>query len=352
VHRLACALAAALLAPLVVIACGRGRDLGVDTSTSAAGVGGATTSTHTGTGGATTTTSGTGGGPVEPTGPTRLTVVNGINDYDTVRFCFLPGDTPWPAAAGGMPFAAGQAVNLAADLPQGTDLTPWVIAGDLSATAGKTCTEILALAQPADGGPAPPVVAALLGIIPKGVLTSDRSLLFVATGCMGGPGHDDGNAASGCGMGYSSQAPTTGVVFLAMSRITDPKHVALQVVSASPALPLMDVRLLPSVMKATEASVAPSLPQGGIEPSPPFRSLDLAAFGQLGSVQIKTYPPGTPSPSSTTNLSDVLSASTVGTAGFVDGAGLVLVAVGATPGAAPGPFWHKLTYALIKADPG
>ena len=37
---------------------------------------------------------------------------------------------------------------------------------------------------------------------------------------------------------------------------------------------------------------------------------------------------------------------------LVDGAGLVLVAVGGSPGSPGGPFWHKLTYALIKANPG
>jgi hypothetical protein len=350
VLRLASALSAALLAPLVAAGCGRGRDLGVDSTGGAATGGGATTTTHKGSGGAATTT-GTGGGPMEPMGPTRLTVVNGINDYDAVLLCFLPGETPWPTAAGGLPFAAGQAVDLTSAIPQGADLAPWVIAGNLGAIAGKTCTDTIALAQPGDGGPAPPIVAAPLGVIPKAVLASDRSLLLVPTGCMGGAGHDNAGAASGCGMGYSSQTPTTGVVFLGMSRITDPKHVALQVVSASPALPVMDVRLLPNVTNAMEVDVAPSLSQGAIEPFPPFLGLTLAAFGQLSGVQIRAYQPQGSSPISTTNLNDVLSTSAVGTAGFTNGASLVLVAVGATPGAAAGPFWHALTYALIKADP-
>jgi hypothetical protein len=34
------------------------------------------------------------------------------------------------------------------------------------------------------------------------------------------------------------------------------------------------------------------------------------------------------------------------------GASLVLVAVGSGPGLAAGAFWHVLTYALVKAEPG
>ena len=345
--RLASALCVALLA---AAACGRSHDLGVD-PTAGTGAGGATTTSSSGTGGAMTTSSGTGGVP-EPTGPTALTVVNGINDYDAVRLCFLPGETPWPAAAGGLPFGTGQAVDLTAALPPGLDVTPWVVAGDLTAITGKTCTQILALAQPVDGGAAPPVVAAPLGVIPKAVLASDKSLLLAPIGCMGGAGHDGPGSSTGCGMGYSSQTPTTGVVFLAMSRITSPTRVSLQMVSASVTFPALDFRVQPSQANAKEAVVAPLLAQGGIGPTPPFEDLALSDFGPLPTVQLRTYGQGNGSPTSTTMLSDVLAGSAVGTAGFKNGAGLVLVAVGGSPGAAAGSFWHKLTYALIKADPG
>ncbi len=347
--RFAAASSAALLA---AASCVPSRDLGAGT-----GGGGATTtttSTHTGTGGAhTTTTTATGGsGPVEPSGPTALTVVDGINDYAAVRMCFLPGDTPWPAASSGLAFGTGQAVDVATALPAGSDVTPWVISGNLEATVGMTCTQMLALAQPVDGGAAPPVLAAPLGVIPMSVLTSNRSLLLVPIGCMGGMGHDDGTATTGCGSTYTNLTPTTGVVFLAMSRITDPKHVSLQVVSASVAFPTMDYRLEPSVGAAMEVAVAPALPQGAIGPYPPFDSLALDDFGPLGTVQLRTYEAGNSTPASTVMLSQVLAGSAVGTAGFVNGAGLVLVAVGGTPGAAAGSFWHALTYALISANPG
>ena len=56
--------------------------------------------------------------------------------------------------------------------------------------------------------------------------------------------------------------------------------------------------------------------------------------------------------SSSTPLSDVFALGNVGAAGFVNGASLVLVAVGSSPGLPAQSFWHKLSYALVEADPG
>jgi hypothetical protein len=137
-----------------------------------------------------------------------------------------------------------------------------------------------------------------------------------------------------------------------MSRITDPAHVALQVVSASVAFPTMDFRLLPNLSGAMERVVAPALSQGVIGPNPPFVGFALADLGALPGVQLRTYTSGGTMPTSTVMLSDVLASSPVGASGIVDGAGLVLVAVGSAPGIAAGSFWHKVTYALIKANPG
>jgi hypothetical protein len=351
----------AFLATVALIGCGRPHDLGVSTASStssgAGGASAATSSTAAGTGGA--LASGSGGMDAGPSGPTTLTIVDGIDDYSAARFCFLPGETPWPAAASGLPFATGQTVDLASAVPAGTDVTVWVVAGNLAVTAGSTCTQILALAQPSgsadggtgDGGAAPLIVAAELGVIPQAVFASDQSLLLVPTGCMGGAGHDDPKAAAACGTGYTSTTPTTGVVLLSMSRITDAHHVSLQVVNASSVLPTGDVGVEPNLMPPMQVIIAPSLGPGAIGPSPPFAGLSLSAFGPLSGVQINTYPSGSTTPTSSTTLGPVLSASTVGTAGFIDGAGLALVAVGSAPGLAAGPFWHPLTYALVNASP-
>lgn len=335
--------------------CARAHDLGPDpatSSTSGSGTGGASTSSvaSSGTGGNFTTgTTGTGGVDAGPPGPTELTIVNGINDYPAVRFCFLPGDAPWPAATTGLAFAGSQVVTpISGPLPEGTDVTPWVIAGDLTKTAGKTCTEILALA----GGGAPPIVAQPLAVIPSVVFASHKSMLLVTNGCLGGPGHDDANAVNACGTGYTSTTPTAGVVLVAMSRIKDPAHISLQVVSASNTLAESDVQIQPNLMTAMETLVVGSLSQGAIGPTPPFAAYTLPDLGPLDGVKVDTFLPGTMFMQSSVTLGAVLTGSSLGPAAFVDGASLVLVAVGASPGLPAGGFWHAFTYALVKAEPG
>ena len=340
----------ALVAPLAAFACGRTHDLGTTTSTggtsSSSSTTTTTTSSSTGTGG----TGGAGGlGGAGPSGPTELTVVNGINDYPAVRLCFLPGDTPWPASASGLVFGAGLEVDLASVIPTGTDVTPWVIAGDLGSTAGMTCTQIHAAAG-ADGGPT--LLTTPLAVLPESVFASNESLLLVPLGCLGGAGHDDPNEALACGMGYTSQTPNASVALVAMSRRTNATQVSLLVVQASSATPTIDVKVLPNTMNAMPLMIAPGLTLGAIEPPVPFAQLDLAGFGSLDVTAIQTYVSGEGTPSTASTLGPLLAASAVGTAGFVNGASLVLVAVGAAPGFPAGSFWHKLTFAVVKADPG
>lgn len=393
------------------IGCGRNDDLGLGTGVGgASGAGGQTSTTSsavsssttriassTGAGGSASSSSGTGGS--EPNLPTTLTVVNGINDYDAIRLCFLPDPTPWPASAAGLAFGASARVDLTT-LPAGVPLTVWVVSGNLPQTASLTCPQILALAAPdggassssssgsssgagggdagsgtggaggsapdagnvdagsdagdtdagSDAGLRPVVVVSELASIPASALTSERSLLFVPSGCMGGNGHDNGGAPNGCGSGYTSATPTAAPVLVSMSRIQAAKDVSLQVVSASPAIQPMDVHLLPAVDGAAEVTLTAGLAQGAIAPTPPFRALTAAAYGSLATVQINTYSPGATQKSSSTQLSTILAGSAVTQAGFVNGANLVFVAVGANPGTAAGPFWHPLTYALVSAD--
>jgi len=344
----------ALLAAIAAAGCGRPHDLGVtSSSSSSSGAGGATSSTGSGgAGGATSSSSsGSGGAVVDagPSGPTELTIVNGINDYPAVRLCFLPGDTPWPAATSGLAFAGSEVVALPASaIPADSDVTPWVIAGDLAQTGGKTCAQILALAA-TDAG-APSVLAQPLAVIPKQIWDSKKSLLMVPHGCVGS--HDDPNATLACGAGYTPSTPTAGMTLVAMSRQEDPGHVSLQVVSASPAFPEIDVKLLPNLTDATPVLMVSALTQGAIGPAPPFAAMTLAELGPLDGVQIQTYNPGTTSLSSAEALSDVFAHGGVGQAAVVNGARLVLVAVGSGPGLPAGGFWHKLTYAIVAADPG
>jgi len=50
-------------------------------------------------------------------------------------------------------------------------------------------------------------------------------------------------------------------------------------------------------------------------------------------------------------MSGVLANGPVAAGDVIDGEGFTLVAVGAYPGLTPGPWWHALTYALVRSDP-
>jgi hypothetical protein len=351
------------------------------------------TSTGTGMGGGGTSTSSTGSGGAgagEPDGPTKLTVVDGVNDYDAIRICFLPypaGDPaamPWPASFAGLAFAHAATLD-PASLPAGTDIRPTVLGGDLTQIAGKTCEQAIALAAAqasaggsggaggkggaggmgaggaggagagaggSDAGPPPPVViASPLAVLPASVFTAKRSLLLAPIGCMGGPGHSGGNAALACGFSYTPDHPTVDLVALGMSRIPNVVHVSLQVVNAAVPLQPTDIHITPGISMAPEAVLATSLPTGGIEPKPPFAKLTLGELGALDQVHLRTYLPMQMFMTSDTPLTEAFANGTVKQADLANGSNYVLVTVGAYPGVGAGPFWHKLTYTLIKADP-
>ena len=351
-------------------ACAREHDLGVGTTSSATGAGGAS-STATGStgsmstsgsnsGGASTTGPGSGAGGAEPVGPTRVTIVNGVNDYDAIRVCFIPypgGDAaakPWPAAASGLPFARGAVLDLATDIPAGTDVRPTIFAGDLAKIAGMTCNQAaaVALAESGDAG-LQTLVAAELAVLPAQVFTSEKSLLLAPIGCIGGPGHEGPSAALACGFSYTPATPTIDLIALGMSRKTEPNHVALQVVNASVALQPTDIGITSAIQQSMSLPLATMLPTGGIEPKPPFTKLTLNEYGPLDKVSLKTYLPGqgTMFVTSDTPLGEAFQNGTVSSLQVENGGGYVLVAVGAYPNIPAGDFWHKLTYSLVKANP-
>jgi hypothetical protein len=339
---------------LFPLACGRPHDLGVggSSTTSATGGGGAasTTSsslTHSTSSAASTTSITTTSTTTADPGPTELTVVNGVVDYPAVRFCFLPDDTPWPAGTAGLAFAHGAPIApLAPTIPAGADVTPWAIAGDLTQTAGKTCAELLTLA----GTPGAPIVARPLGVVPAVVWTSNKSLLFVAQGCLGGASHDDLQAKQACGASYTPAAGSAGVTLLGMSRAADAGHVSLQAVSAAAAITTdLEVRIQPAITGTNTVSVA-TLAPGAIGPVPPFAQLTASEYGALDAVILQGVAYGVPTPANV-KLPDALANGPAGAADFVDGARLVLVGVGASPSLPAAKWWRGFTFAIVKSDP-
>jgi hypothetical protein len=338
-------------------ACGRDHVLGVTGGTgSADGAGGA--------GGAGSTSGlGAGGGEVDagPPMPTALTIVNGINDYDHIRVCFLPypgGDpkiTPYPEAPAGLAFAGAAVISLADTVVLGKDTQPVIFAGDLTRIAGKTCDEATALATPMeafDAGSPTPLVSFALPVLPASVFDSHRSVLLVPYGCLGGPGHDWPNARLACGEGYAEGKPTAGLVALGMTRKSDPKHLLFQAVNASAALAPSDIHLTSGLTSGMSWRIAPSLATGSIGLSPPLAAITSSGLGPIDKATINVFPPNqTMTPSATIPLAKGFTSGAVSATDLRDGAAVVLVGVGAAAGVAAGPLWHALTFALVKADP-
>lgn len=341
-------------------ACARAHDLDVESTTSSSSAATTTGSAGSGSGGSSSAGTGTGG-TSEPSGPTRVTVVNGVNDYDAIRICFLPypaGDPaakPWPSVASGLLFAHAAVLDLAVDIPANTDVRPTIFAGDLTTIAGMSCDQALALAASSDedAGTTAPILAAALAVLPASVFTSEKSLLLAPIGCLGGPGHDDVGAKVGCGDSYTSSTPTVNLLALGMSRKTDPVHVALQIVNASVAIQPTDFGITSSIMGSVNLPLATALPTGGIEPKPPFTALTVSELGAPEKVSIKTYVSGQAMMSTTsdTPMGEAFQNGTVASSQLANGGGYVLVAVGSAPNIPAGAFWHKLTYSLIKANP-
>lgn len=349
------ALALGATTALVLAACGRDHVLGITS-----GAGGAD-----GAGGAGSASSGfdVGGGEVDagPPKPTALTIVNGINDYDHLRVCFLPypaGDpkiTPYPASTAGLAFAGAAVVPLAETLALGKDIQPVIFAGDLTRIAGKTCDEAAALATPAgafDAGAPAPLVSFALPVLPASVFDSHRSVLLVPYGCLGGPGHDWPNASLSCGEGYASNKPTVSLIALGMTRESDPKHLLFQAVNASAALAPSDIRLTSGLTAGMNWLIAASLATGSIGLSPPLAAITASGLGPIDKATVKVFPPNqSTTPSATVPLAAGFASGAVNAADLRDGAAVVLVGVGAAAGVAAGPLWHALTFALVKADP-
>lgn len=288
----------------------------------------------------------------EPDGPSKLTIVNGVNDYDAIRLCFVPwpdaGDSPaYPADAQGLAFAAPAVIDLAAGVvPMGTDVWLHVIAGNLGATAGKGCAEIIT------GGLGADVLVVPLAVIPRSALEAPRSLLLVPYGCLGGPGHEKENLEKVvCGENYSISTPTPGLLAGGMSRIVEMGALSLQAAHASVAMPKIGIWVLPGAQGDMMGNVAPELTLGAIGKIPPFREFSKMDLGPIGATSILTIPPGFAQPNSKSPLQDALARGGISEADFKDGSAYTFVGVGSPPSIPAGEFWHALTWTVVRSDP-
>lgn len=323
--------------------------LAKEDTTSAGGFGGTggdddptTTSSSGGTGGA--------GGIVEPPGPTTLTVVNGVVDRDTVRFCFEaypaanPGTLPWPGVEG-LPYARGTAVDtFDTTIPQDDDVEVIVVSGDLGATGGESCETLVS---------APPVGVDVfsVGILPASVFDEEKSLLLVAAGCHGGPGHTHEMEESVCGLGYSETRPNPTIVAGFMSRLGDFDKVAMQFAQASAGLQPSAVKVRPGDVAAVSQMATPSWSFGAIAPFPPFDAYSRAMLLDIAQAQIQLLPANGPDPFETASFTEAFGNSNLSLDDVQDGVGLTFVGVGAAPAMGTGAWWNAFTFAVVDSDP-
>ena len=223
----------------------------------------------------------------EPRGKSVLTIVNGVVDAPSVVLCFVKldasgGITPFGDPLTKAPFEYGQNLVLADVSGAKVDadtLEPVLIAGELDLVAGLKCEDAVARAEDeeasaidantrareaahaseaGEGGSADSAGAGgeggvpsyerrarlrlgRLPAIPGGTLNAGRSILYVATGCIGGATYDAAKSDEYCGAGYNEQQPTLSGVLVSLSRRVQYGETGMQFVHASLATPPVDV---------------------------------------------------------------------------------------------------------------
>lgn len=322
-----------------------------------AGTGAATTTTGsagTGGGGGSSTGAGGAGGDPEPPGPTVVTVVNGVVDANAIRLCFpsFPGGAgadPWPSV-GGLGFArAGRIDPVSPTVPNGQDVEVLVVGGDLAQTAGQSCADLAAM-TPNDAGP--PVRVESAGVIPQSVFATERSLLIALSGCLGGADHDHEAVEQICGVGYQPSSPNVAMSVGFLSRQTSPDHVGMQFCHASQATPTSYLRLAPGIDGAVAQLVVPSWSLGAIAPYPPLWRFSRAGLGAVPEATLELST-NVSTPEHRASFAEALSNSELTATDLVEGVGFTFVMVGAshTMGPDPGPWWHELSYTVLRSDP-
>lgn len=340
---------ACLLVPVALVACADDHDRLAKTasSTSTTGVGGAGGAVATG--GSSKVGGFGGGGPVEPDGPTKLTVVNGIVDDVAVRFCFVPypdgatDEVLWPASEAGLAFAQAATIDLSGDvLPKLTDFELVIVAGDLGETAGMDCAEII---------DAPPMFArvASLGVVPTAVIDEQKSLVLVPSGCLGGKSYTHDLEQLACGSAYTPDDPTATLLAGFLSRLDSPTAFAMQFMHASPGMGETQVTVKPGENKASVA-MASDWTIGAIAPFPPSLVLDDVDLASLQTATVEISAGGS-MPIHITTFAQAFANGGLADDYLANGRGAAFIAVGANPQTGAGPWWHTMTVTAVASDP-
>lgn len=329
---------------------------------------------------------------VEPPGTNKLTLLHGVVDATRIAFCFakvvegLPQPvigSPLPPA--GLTWGAALSVTELSGLDWAKDdVLPVVVAGDFSLLGGKSCAEAIALAEsfalpdadaagdaePADASvsdaadagdapsdapselpPPPKLRAAELPVLPAGTLSMGYSLLFAATGCMGGPAFSDPMEVHVCGADYTPSNPTLAPVLVPLSRVTKPGAMGLQVVNAARASdPIGVTSNHPKGSSIPGIPVASGVVFGAVAPRPPLLEYSATGFGSpISASLLDVTSQNSSSPFYTQSWKDALDFG--GLADVKDEVTYALVLVGPRPNNPAAKWWNGPRVTALLADP-
>jgi hypothetical protein len=319
----------------------------------------------------------TGGGHAddEPPGKNVLTIINGVVDAPSVVLCFAKldsngGVTPFGEPLTKAPFEYGQNLVLGDVTGAKVDtdtLEPLLIAGELDLVSGLSCEDAVARAQDEEasaidantgaggegGVPSYEVRSRLrlgsLPAIPAGTLNAGRSILYVATGCIGGATYNAAKSEEYCGDGYSEQQPTLSGMLASLSRRVQFGETGLQFVHASLATPPSDVSSHPPFPSTDPGiQIATAVVEGQVSPHSALLTHSALEYGSAKSYTVQISAQG--SPVTDESWVDVLARG--GVKALEDGSTYALVLLGPrVDHAMATPLWNPSAVTVIPVDP-
>ena len=287
-----------------------------------------------------------------PDGPSVFTFLHGIPDARALQICFEgqgpsgfspTSEPPLPDRLEGLAYAHA----FSASTIPGIDLAaqgvrPVVYTGALEQIQGSTCDDL---------DPLPPDVRKTpLPVIPAGTLARERSVLLVATGCVG-PAPEAGPMADVCGAPLSNDKGNATLLVASMERTPVADAMGLQVFAASLAASEVTVEQL-TAFPAMSTVIARNVAPGEIAPRPPEDDLSR---GNLGTSEednsLRTFTNDATEPVAVVPLVEALDRGGLSLDVLEDGQNYTIVLVGPKPGLEGGDWFNGFEMTVVPSAP-
>ena len=288
-----------------------------------------------------------------PDGPSVFTFFHGLPDTRAIRVCFeaetssgfeplvmvpLPDDPVGLAYGEAFSASALPAVDL-----ETQSVRPVLYAGELGLIDGSSCDQMEPLPQG--------VERVALQAIPAGTLARGRSVLMVAAGCVGGPGHDDGMQTDVCGADFVPPYGNATLLVASMERTPIPGALGLQVFAASLGAGKMTVDHL-TAFPSMSTKIVKDITLGEMAPRPPMGELSVANLGTSAEENsLRVFADNAMEPSAVVLLTEALARGGVSLDTIEEGKNYTVVLVGPRPGAVSGTWFKDFSITVIANDP-